>query len=341
MKNNEIMISVKMQYSLNNGKKAVENRERTFSFLVKNNITLKELIQGLYYGLKKLSVKDTSYVYWFEFFERYIKTHENIAVLYTIMGKHRNLDFKEEIDIKGKKKRIYDCCLTDLGIVTSSEFIITDKEVVDKADLFKESDKGASYILENGKNTEYNISSRRLNVIEPTKIDILPAGDIPENKKDSFWAVIIPPLMTAGAMFAVRSIVSDSSTSMLAMSVAMPIVSAVNTAFNYFRQNNKSVESIDEWKKHYEEYIAQKIKLIRECQRDEIIYLNRTYPQVNELFRQISVISHSIFCRSQNDNDFMRISLGLSDKVKPLFKINAEEKDDIFYDVRYHLVKRN
>ncbi len=346
MKNSEIMLSVEIQSG---------NKNRLFSFLVKNNITLKSLIQGLYYGLKKMSEKEDlensklensdilSDKKCFKCFEKYIKTHTNLLVLYTMMGEHRNINFTEEIqnfENDNKKEKIYNCSLTALGIVTSSVILISDKtEINDVKNLFRKKDKARSYILKEGKNTEYNISSRRLNVVEPTQIDILPAGDVPENKKDSLWTVVVPPLITAGAMLAVRTLVSDSSTSMLAMSIAMPVVSMFNTIFNYVRQNNKNTKSVDDWKKHYEEYISKKIKDIAEWQRDEIIYLNKVYPQMKNLLDQVSVISPFIFCRSQNDNDFMRISLGVSEQIRPLFEIKAEKKDDIFYDVRYHMVK--
>lgn len=66
---------------------------RTLSFLVVKDITLKEFIQGVYYGLKNfnpdesidadttLSIQDC-----FQAFEQYIKTHCELLILYTIMG---------------------------------------------------------------------------------------------------------------------------------------------------------------------------------------------------------------------------------------------------------------
>lgn len=55
------------------------------------------------------------------------------------------------------------------------------------------------------------------------------------------------------------------------------------------------------------------------------------------LFNEAGEISTVIFSRSQNDNDFMRVSLGESDEIKPSFQIKAKQKDDIFYDIRYKL----
>lgn len=51
---------------------------------------------------------------------------------------------------------------------------------------------------------EYNISTRRLNVIEPTVIDILPAGDMPTKAKGSLLDTIAPPLITGLGMVGIR-----------------------------------------------------------------------------------------------------------------------------------------
>ena len=56
-----------------------------------------------------------------------------------------------------------------------------------------------------------------------------------------------------------------------------------------------------------------------------------------KLFTQLSTLDSAIFSRSQNDNDFMRITLGVSEHVKPLFDIKYEKKDEIFSDVYYYL----
>ena len=94
MKNNEILVSVKFN---------IKNRVRTLSFLVVKDITLKEFIQGVYYGLKNfnpdesidadttLSIQDC-----FQAFEQYIKTHCELLILYTIMGEYSKVDITEQ-----------------------------------------------------------------------------------------------------------------------------------------------------------------------------------------------------------------------------------------------------
>lgn len=348
MKNNEILISVKFQFH-------TDGREynRTMSFLVMNDITLKTLIQGIYYGLKySADDKETNYELsskdCFDLFDYFIKCHRTLPVLYTIMGNYQNIDIAsvvcDPLD-NNVQKRMYDMSLLSLGIVTSSIILITNAYEIEVPVLFEKGDKAKTYILRENNTLEYNISTRRLNVIEPTVLNILPAGDVPSDSKRSIWDALIPPMISAFGMLGVRFLISrftNSSSvndSMLAMTVAMPLVSAVNSMYSYKKQSKDHTYSVEDWKEKYENYIAKVIRQIVKWQRDEIIYLNKVYPNMDNLFYQTAQISPYIFSRSQNDNDFMKISLGQSEEIKPLFEIKSEKKDDIFYDVYYQLVK--
>ncbi len=351
MKNNEILISVRFLKADPEG----GEKSRTMSFLVLKDITLKALVQGLYYGLRELSKRpeygeethQLDNADCFALFESYVKTHKTFPVLYTIMGEFRSIDVSatanDPLD-NDTEKKICDFPLSSLGIVTSSQILITDKTQVEVTNLFDEQDRAKTYILRDNHTLEYNISTRRLNVIEPSQIDILPAGDVPSGNKASILDVLIPPLISAVGMFGIRylmtKLVSSSAmnNSMLAMTIAMPFITAVNAAYNYRKQKKEHRQSVGDWKTNYENYISKIIKRIVKWQRDEIIYLNKVYPSMDNLFYQAAQISPAIFARSQNDNDFMRISLGESKEIKPQFEIIAEKKDDIFYDVYYRLI---
>lgn len=355
MKNNEILLSVRFE---------VNNKERTLTFLALKDISLKAFVQGVYYGLKNLAVQSDkktgeskksvdgtlSIGECAHAFEKYIKTHRELLVLYTIMGEFAHIDIAAEstdkFDEQKRKKRNCDMPLSSLGIVTSSQILIMEKSTVNYIpQLFDRSDKEKSYILRDNNTLEYNISTRRLNVIEPTVIDILPAGEMPAKSKGSFMDTIAPPLITGLGMVGLRFLVSRFSgnssfnDSMLAMTIAMPFMSAVNSVYGRVRQSKEHRQSVSEWKEKYEKYINETIikKKIVQWQKDEIVYLNKVYPEMGILFNQTGEISTAIFARSQNDNDFMRISLGNSDEIKPSFEIKSETKDEIFYDVRYKL----
>ena len=148
MKNNEILVSVKIED---------KNVSRTLSFLVIKDTTLKAFIQGVYYGLGKMAKRreeeqegTLSLEACYAAFERYIKTHKDLLVLYTIMGQYAVLDVNgtsvDELDERKPRKKNYDMPLSSLGIVTSSLVLITDRRIIERVpQLFEKEDKQKVY----------------------------------------------------------------------------------------------------------------------------------------------------------------------------------------------------
>ncbi len=323
MKNNEILISAKFE---GNGV------SEELSFLVLKDITLKSLIQAVYYGLKKLDGHEKT----FDLLTEYLQTRKEVQVLYNSRGDFNVIDFTETAD----GKPVYDKALDELGIVTSTCLYFTLDTAVRPRALFRRVE--SSYILRSGDSLEYNISTRRLNVIESSVIDILPPGEMPGKDKGSLLDVLIPTLLSTGGMLAARFLIMQFSKSaasmgdtMLLMSGAMGIVALVTSLYNYLKKKNEYRASVEEWKTNYENYIHRMISTIKEWQISDIKYLNSMYPNMDTLFKNTAEINGALFSRSQNDNDFMRITLGTSDEVKPLFEIRSEKKDNIFYDIYY------
>jgi len=69
-----------------------------------------------------------------------------------------------------------------------------------------------SYILKSGNSLEYNISTRRLNVIEPSVIEIIPPGEMPKKDKSSYLDIIIPTVLSTGGMLMARYLISGKET---------------------------------------------------------------------------------------------------------------------------------
>ncbi|HHX57498.1 MAG TPA: cell division protein FtsK, partial [Clostridiales bacterium] len=323
MKNNEIMISVKFE-----NKSVAEE----ISFLVLKDITLKAFIESIYYGLKKVD----DYEELFELLNTYLKTRKELQVLYNSKGDFNIIDVSEEID----GKRMLDMKLDELGFVTSSCVLFTMEIKVNPTALFKKLE--SSYILKGNNSLEYNISTRRLNVIEPSIIDIIPPNEMPQKDKSSILDVIIPTVLSTVGMLGARYLVmmfassaASMGNTMLLMSGAMGVVALVTSLYNYMKNRSEYKKNVEEWKNNYENYIYRKINTINEWQKSDIKYLNSVYPNMDMLFKNTAEINGVIFSRSQNDNDFMMISLGMSDEVKPLFEIKSEKKDNIFYDIHY------
>ena len=282
MKNNEILVSVRFEKDTN---------YREMSFLVIKDITFKALIEAIYFGLKKHMKQDDkeegglSTLECYDLFDSFIRTHCEIPVLYDSNGMHGVIDFTEKNE--NGDKWLYNSSLTELGIVTSSCILITDKNKIARRTLFKNS---SSYILKEKDSLEYNISSRRLNVIEPSIIDIIPPNDMPSKKSGSLMDVLVPMIISLFGMGGLRllcGLLSDNSTmnnAMMIMTLAMPVISGVTSFYNYSKQKRQYKVDVKEWKNNYENYISRVMKTIVTWQDNDITYLNSVYPDMEQLF---------------------------------------------------------
>lgn len=129
MKNNEILISARF-----------ENKELfdEISFLVIKDITLRSLIEAIYYGLKKSSEFEKCFV----LLEEYLKTRKEIQVIYNAKGDFNVIDFTDTFivnDENGKEKtiNIFDKKLDELGFVTSSSLLFTTETDINPKILFE------------------------------------------------------------------------------------------------------------------------------------------------------------------------------------------------------------
>ncbi|WP_296775290.1 FtsK/SpoIIIE domain-containing protein [Ruminococcus sp.] len=331
MKNNEIMISVQFDFPTDSAYGDYSGIKDSLAFLVKDDITLKAFLEGLYYGLHN------NFPQHFQLYREYIRHRHQIAVNYTRKGKFKVIDCNKEL----KDTKI---TLTELGFVTSSVLMITMETSLTDVVLFEEIP--GSYILRSDDNSlEYNISSRTLEAVESSDIEILPPGEVPNKEDRSLADIMVPTILSTGGMVGVRAFMSSSSSGMggmmWMMTAATGVMTLVTTAYNFFRQGVTSKKKKKEWKENYENYIKRVIEKIGKWQQADVTYLQKLYPDMSGLFSNLSRLDSAIFSRSQSDNDFMRITLGVSENVKPLFNIKFDKKDEIFSDVYYHLCYDN
>lgn len=314
MKNNELLLTVKFQR---------DNFEQTL--LLNKDITLKALLEALYYGLKS---NDQTH---FTLFKEYTKKYTQLVVLYRAKKELEFINVKENID-----KKLY-----ELGIVTTSCIVIPTDNTVKLKPLFSDYDLPA---LCDKSKLEYNISTRRIAVAEPSVIDIIPPGEMPGKQKRRYADVIIPTIISMGALLASRGILAlfndnASGFSMIAMMMTTSVSTMVTQSYNFVKQGKDNEKSIEEWKDNYEKYLTRIWNRILDWQKSDINYLRTTYPNIDELFKKTASLDKVIFARSQNDSDFFKITLGKSKQVEPMFEIKNEKKDEIFYDIGYKIHK--
>lgn len=314
MKNNELLLSVKF-----------EKDGEELSLLLYKDITLKDLLEAIYYGLKK---NDSEH---FGIFKEYVKSHSEIVVFFRA---------KKELDLIKVSDNL-DKELYELGIVTTSCLVIPKNNTVTLTALFPQYDQPA---LCDSETMEYNISTRRIAVAESSVIDILPAGELPGGQKRSYLDIIIPTGISMAALCGSRLLMAlfndnASGFSMIAMMMTTSIATMVTQSYNFFKQGKDSEKSIEEWKTNYESYLTRIWERILEWQNSDINYLCTTYPRISELFEHTKKLDRAIFARSQSDLDFFKIILGESKQVAPMFEIKNEKKDEIVSDIGFVIHK--
>lgn len=319
MKNDELILSVEFME---------DNSE--LSFLLKKDITLKALIEALFYGLKR---NDSVH---FNFFKSYLETHKELGVLYRAKQELELITVEENLDKK----------LFELGIVTTSCIRIPrsdDSTQVELMSLFPEYKMSA---LCNPEKMEYNISTRRIKVVEDSVIDIIPPGELPAKQKKSYWDVVIPTIISLLAILLSRGLMTlflknMSGVSMMAMMMATSLSTVITQSYNFIKQTSEDKKSIEEWKTNYEKYLTRIWDRILKWQKSDINYLCTSYPNIEELFSKTEILDRAVFARSQNDSDFFKIRLGESEKIEPMFEIKNEKKDEIFSEISYVVQENN
>lgn len=315
MKNNELLLTIKF-----------ENDGEELSLLLNKDITLKALLEVVYYGLKQ---NDSAH---FAIFKSYIKTHSELVVYFRA---------KKELDVIKVEEKTLESELYKLGIVTTSCILIPKSKNVVLTALFPRYDMPA--ICDKEK-MEYNISTRRVAVAEPSVIDILPAGELPAGQKRSYLDVLIPTVISMAALCGSRALMAlfnDNAAgfSMIAMVMTTSISTMVTQSYNFVKQGKDNDKSVEEWKANYEKYLTRIYNRILEWQESDINYLCTMYPAISELFSRAAALDRAIFARSQNDLDFFKISLGTSEQVVPMFEIKNEKKDEIVSEIGFKIHK--
>ena len=135
---------------------------------------------------------------------------------------------------------------------------------------------------------------------EPSVIDIIPPGELPGKQKRKYLDIIIPTVISMGALFAARSLLAlfnDNATgfSMLAMMMTTSVSTMVTQTYNYVKQGKDNEKSIEEWKSNYEKYLTRIWDRIQDWQKSDINYLRTTYPDIDELFINTAELNRAIF----------------------------------------------
>lgn len=349
MESNKILIGAQF---IDNSGESIE-----IELLVLRDSTLKQLLDGIRYGLAKRT-DDLRYQKCKEIYDRCVVANNK--------GEYRKISItsfdvtklSDDDDGSGEEYRIIfteedkSKKLCNLGFLSSTRIVFDSTEQYQSFGIDNSNVISPFSSKTNPKSEkifpEYNISTRQLYQFDQTPIEIIPPSDPPKKPKQNLFFMILPTIMMLLVMVLVRSFMSSSGFSMIALTLAMGVVTVFTTFFGWWQQKRNHKKSLQEWRVNYEQYIAGVISEIQNRKITDTEKLNELYPDIDLIIdiaqgskkvEGIFDVSGNIFSRSQADSDFLTVRLGTSNEVENMFEIKGDEKNVVFSPARFEFAK--
>lgn len=337
MESNKLLIGV--QFINDDGSSFV------FELIVLRDITLRQLIDGVGYGLGKKSYDDI-YKLCESIFRYCVSDMDEEGVFRKITLTSYNEALNSRKNMANRVILTYDDLskmLYEVGFITSTKIVFDCTEQYQSFEINTQNIIPA-FNPGNRVNTsiifpEYNISTRQMYKFDDTPIEIIPPSDPPAPQKQNLFFTLLSPLMMISVTILVRVLMDNGSGNayrMIAFSASMSVVTIIMSVINWVRQKKDFKKSLKDWREQYQLYISKIIKEIQKRKSFDVKKLNELYPDVNDILdsnkvsQSVYSISSNIFSRDFADSDFLTVRLGVSDDVRSMFEIRGTAKDVVF-----------
>ncbi len=365
MENNKILISVHFDAGC---------RSRVLELMIFRDAFLEQLMESIYYGLKKqvkLEEKagkyDESVLSYAECLDIYNSCRNGVAqdsaldepywtnILVSLYDRKKLEKEKNHTVIlktkSEKEERVVFLQsdsgrkLCDLGFISATRLMffrevesgIHELDTGNIISAFNPDNKNAET-----KFPEYNISPRLRQRYDKTPVEIIPPSNPPQKPGQNLWSMLLPSLISIAVMIFLRSSLTGASSgngALVLMSVAMGVVTLITTVMAWMKQKKNYREALAEWKRHYEGYIERVIVKIKKRQAEDAKRLDVEYPGAMKLFGRVQEMNGEVFSRSPMHEDFLSVRLGTSDEVEGMFEIVGKEKEEIFSPATFELAE--
>lgn len=356
MENNKILIGVQFTECDKAGKINHTNIE----LYVVRDITMRQLMEGIQYGLEKLSApeyKDHSvYAHCSSIFQachQEVQRNKNGMVIFSriTLTSFNASAVKKSFDKKGRfvfSPEDMDTPLCDLGFITSSRLIFDSSGKFPPQGMLETGNIIEAFDPVRAEKIffpEYNISSRQLIQFDETPVEIIAPTDPPEKLKASLVGMLLPSLVSVGLMIimrlAVNTVGKGSGVAMALMSGIMGVSALVTTIINWRKQKKDYADSLFKWRTQYEGYINSLLAKVKARQKRDVAQLEQLYPDMLTLIkpdsRGVYSMNDRLFSRAPQDKDFLSFRIGRSGQVPGTFEINAESKDEVFSEAFFDI----
>lgn len=313
--------------------------------IVLRDITLKQLLDGIRYGLIKKNGDELYRICGGIYVDclKAIDPDGRFRKL-TLTSYNNAMSFEKDsfgriiLSAKDLGKKLY-----EIGFITSTRIVFDCTEQYETYEV-NTSNIIPAFNPNNKANTAivfplYNISTRQLSQFDDTPIEIIPPADPPQKQEQNLFFTMLPTVLMIGSMVLVRGLMTNGSGGGLAMvglSATMGVVTLTTSIINYVRQGKNYKKNLLDWRIHYQEYIKRVIAEIKKRKGQDVKKLCDLYPDVNDILdsanasKSVYSMSAHIFSRALADNDFLSVRLGVSDDVPNMFEIRGAGKDAVF-----------
>ena len=359
MENNKLLIGV--QFTQKDA--AGQFKHTNIELYVLRDITLMQLIDGIQYGLAKLTASDNEYrdVYknCVEVFSRCISntyrsngrtyyknimfTAFNTAVAEKSCSVEKRYNFSTEDTNRP---------LCDLGFITSSRIIFDEtgefliNGVLDTKNIVAAFDPRSSKKIFF---PEYNISTRQLYQFDTEPVNVIAPSEPPRKPNQNLLSMLLPSVISLGSMMLMRAVFSSGSggswVTMILLSAVVGVAGIMTTVLAWKRQKREYATNLSDWRTRYESYADALMLTIKERQKRDVAKLEELYPDmlllINEDRQGVYALNEHIYSRAPQDSDFLTFRVGLSDDVPSFFAINGEKKDAVFSEAFFEITSDN
>ena len=349
MENNKLLIEAEFYYT---NKNTGKSQSYCIELFVLRDTKLKQLLEGIQYGLEKLVQSNNKYqAIYKRCYEILDKCHHSKRatsdgkVYYDLITFTSYNDKLAHSEAHGGSRYVFyqtdlSKRICDLGFITSSKIIFDETGTfVPSGSLDTAKIIDAFNPNKAGKITfpEYNISNRQLYQFDTTPVDIISPTEPPQKPEESLLSLLLPTMITLFIMMAVRGVGSSllgGGLIMVLMTAAMSVSAIITTILSFRKQRKKYAADKTEWMERYQNYIDNLIESIRTRKQEDAERMNKLYPDVFKLVSKnetgvYSLNSH-LYSRAPQDGDFLTFKLGLSNDVRNKFEINGDAEKSIF-----------
>ena len=288
--------------------------------IVLRDITLRQLLDGIQYGLKK-KCKEGVYQICVNIYNDCLRTIDSAGNFpkLTLTSYNNALIFQKDqigrliLKQEDLRKKLY-----EIGFITSTRIVF------DCTQKYETYEVNTSNIIpafnpNNKANTaiifpEYNISTRQMYQFDHTPVEIIPPSDPPQKQSQNLFFVLLPTVMMVSSTMLIRGLLmNNGGIGMIALSASMSVATLTTSIVNYVRQHKTYKKNLKDWREHYQFYIAKTIAEIQQRKGLDVKKLCELYPDVNDILDSNNVnqsvysMSAHIFSRVLEDPDFLSV----------------------------------